>query len=121
MKPGQVFNRIHADDIGGALAAAVHQPARVGKSAGATIFNLTDDLPAPPQEVLAYASELLGVAPPPEVSFEDADLSPMGRSFYGENKRVRNDRIKQELGYKFRHPTYREGLTAILDKERADR
>lgn len=111
IKPGQVFNRIHADDIAGALAVAVNRPARTA------VYNLTDDLPAPPQDVIAHAAELLGIEPPPEVAFEDADLTPMGRSFYGENKRVRNDRIKAALGYTFRRPTYREGLAAILAAE----
>ena len=72
------------------------------------IFNGTDDEPAPPQDVLAYAAELLGLPPPPEVAFEEAELTPMARSFYGENKRVRNDRIKRELGVSLAYPTYRE-------------
>ncbi len=109
VKPGQVFNRIHVGDIGGAVAKALWHMAPLG------VFNLTDDEPCPPQEVVAHAAGLLGVAPPPEIPFEAADLSPMGRSFYGENKRVSNARIKRELGYAFRYPTYREGLAACLN------
>jgi cation diffusion facilitator CzcD-associated flavoprotein CzcO len=113
VKPGQVFNRIHVEDIGAAVAQAFRHAEPLG------IFNLTDDLPAPPQDVVAHAATLLGVAPPPEIAFEDADLSPMGRSFYGENKRVSNARIKAALGYRFRYPTYREGLAACLAAEPA--
>lgn len=107
IKPGQVFNRIHVEDIAGALEAAID-------TAPATrIFNVTDDEPAPPQDVIAYAAELLGVAAPPEQDFETAELSPMARSFYGENKRVSNDRVKRELGYAFRYPDYRTALAAL--------
>lgn len=107
IKPGQVFNRIHVEDIAGALEAAID-------TAPATrIFNVTDDEPAPPQDVIAHAAELLGVAPPPEQDFETAELSPMARSFYGENKRVSNDRVKRELGYTFRYPDYRTALAAL--------
>ncbi|MCR4282643.1 MAG: NAD(P)-dependent oxidoreductase, partial [Bauldia sp.] len=88
------------------LAAAVDKNA-------AGIFNLADDQPAPPQDVVAFAAALMGVEPPPEVRFDKADLSPMARSFYGENKRVSNMRIKQELAVGLRYPTYREGLTAL--------
>jgi nucleoside-diphosphate-sugar epimerase len=107
VKPGQVFNRIHVDDIAGALVASLDRP-----RAGA-VYNVTDDEPAPPQEVVAYAARLAGVAPPPEVPFEEAALSPMARSFYGETKRVSNRLIKQELGLALRYPTYREGLAAL--------
>ncbi|WP_321342900.1 SDR family oxidoreductase [Breoghania sp.] len=103
IKPGQVFNRIHVEDIAGALEAACAKPA-------ARIYNITDDEPCPPQNVIEYAADLMGVAPPPEIDFETADISPMARSFYGENKRVSNARIKEELGYSFRHPTYRAAL-----------
>ena len=107
IKPGQVFNRIHVEDIAGALEAAID-------TAPATrIFNVTDDEPAPPQDVIAHAAERLGVAPPPEQDFETAELSPMARSFYGENKRVSNDRVKRELGYTFRYPDYRTALAAL--------
>ena len=106
IKPGQVFNRIHVADIAGALEAALAQPST-------RIFNVTDDEPAPPQDVVAYAAELLGIDPPPEIPFDSADLSPMARSFYGENKRVSNRRVKQELRYKFLYPNYRIALQAL--------
>lgn len=106
VKPGQVFNRIHVEDIANVLEASIAKP-----RAGA-IYNVTDDEPAPPQDVVAFAAETLGVEPPPEVAFEDADLSPMGRSFYGENKKVSNRRIKEELGVDLSYPTYREGVRA---------
>ncbi|HVY19291.1 MAG TPA: NAD(P)-dependent oxidoreductase [Bauldia sp.] len=106
VKPGQVFNRIHVHDIATVLAAAV-----AGNAAG--IFNLADDEPAPPQDVVTHAAAMMGVVPPPQVQFADADLSPMARSFYEDNKRVLNRRIKDELGVELRYPTYREGLTAL--------
>lgn len=105
VKPGQVFNRIHVDDIAGALWHLAD------KEIGG-IFNVTDDLPAPPQDVVAYAAEIMGVEPPPEMDFATAQLSPMARSFYGENKRVSNAAIKA-TGYRFRHPDYRAALTAM--------
>ncbi len=107
IKPGQVFNRIHVEDIATVLEASIARPC-----AGA-IYNVADDEPAPPDEVIAYAAELLGVAPPPEVPFQDADLSPMARSFYGDSRRVSNARIKSDLGVRLRYPTYREGLAAL--------
>ena len=107
VKPGQVFNRIHLDDIAGAAELAIR--ARTN-----AVLNVTDDEPAPPQDVVAHAAELLGVEPPAEQDFETADLSPMARSFYGETKRVSNARLKA-MGYELRHPTYREGLKAVLD------
>jgi nucleoside-diphosphate-sugar epimerase len=107
VKPGQVFNRIHVDDIASAVEASI------ARNVGG-IFNVTDDEPAPPQEVIAYAAGLLGLEPPASVDWEKADLSPMGRSFYLENKRVRNARLKETLGVALRHPTYREGLRALL-------
>lgn len=103
IKPGQVFNRIHVEDIAGALDASVVRPAT-------RIYNVTDDEPCPPQDVIEFAADLAGMPLPPEVDFETADLSPMARSFYGENKRVSNARVKEELGYAFRYPTYREAL-----------
>ncbi|PRD43294.1 NAD(P)-dependent oxidoreductase [Phyllobacterium phragmitis] len=105
VKPGQVFNRVHVDDIAGSLALLASRSAE-------GIYNITDGEPAPPQDVVASAAEMMGVEPPPEIVFETADLSPMTRSFYGENKRVSNARIKK-LGYRFRHPDYRQGLTAL--------
>ncbi len=104
IKPGQVFNRIHVEDIANVLEAAIARP-RPG-----AIYNVSDDEPAPPQDVVAFAAEALGMAPPAEVAFEDAELSPMGRSFYGENKRVSNALIKNELGVRLSFPTYREGI-----------
>ena len=109
-KPGQVFNRIHVQDIGSITAAAAR--ARLSGT-----FNLADDEPAPPQDVIAHAAELLGTEPPPEVAFENADLSPMAKTFYTGNRRVSNAKIKSALGYSFRHPTYREGHAAILASE----
>ncbi|MGF6860143.1 nucleoside-diphosphate-sugar epimerase [Rhodobacteraceae bacterium MBR-64] len=108
IKPGQVFSRIHVDDIAQVLEASINRP-DPGR-----VYNLCDDDPAPPQDVLAHAAALLGMPPPPEVAFDDADLSRMARSFYAESKRVRNDRIKQELGVELIHPDYRSGLAAIL-------
>lgn len=110
IKPGQVFGRIHVEDIANALCASIARPLP------GRIYNVTDDLTCPPQDVLAYAAQLLGVAPPPEVDFENADLSPMARSFYAENKRVSNLRIRKELGVDLLYPTYREGLKAVLEK-----
>jgi nucleoside-diphosphate-sugar epimerase len=112
VKPGQVFNRIHVDDIAGALRLAI-----AGRGAH-NIYNITDDEPAPPQDVIAFAAALLHIPPPPEVAFEDAKLSPMTQSFYAENKRARNMRLRDELGVNLKFPSYREGLQAILAIER---
>ncbi|PIO99149.1 SDR family oxidoreductase [Pleomorphomonas carboxyditropha] len=103
VKPGQVFNRIHVEDI----AAAVER-AFATKAGG--LFNITDDEPAPPQDVVAYAAELMGAPPPPEQDFETADLSPMARSFYGENKRVANGLGKSALGLAYAYPNYRSAF-----------
>lgn len=108
VKPGQVFNRIHVDDIAGALAAAMS-----GRGSH-DVYNVADDEPAPPQDVITYAAELLGVTPPPEVDFEAAQLSPMARSFYESNRRVSNARLTGDLGVLLRYPTYRDGLRGIL-------
>jgi nucleoside-diphosphate-sugar epimerase len=105
IKDGQVFNRIHVDDIAGSLRFLA------GTNSGGA-FNITDSEPAPPQDVVAYAAELMGVAIPPEIPFEQADLTPMGRSFYGENKRVSNKRIKA-LGYDFIYPDYKAAFSAM--------
>jgi len=107
VKPGQVFNRIHVEDIGGLVRAGIARP-----EAG-PVLNGVDDLPAPPQDVVVEAARLMGVAPPPEIALEAAGLSPMGLSFYGENKRVSNAGTKAALGYDLRYPTYREGLAAL--------
>ncbi|MEY8839253.1 SDR family oxidoreductase [Cribrihabitans sp. XS_ASV171] len=111
VKPGQVFSRIHVEDIAQVLAASMAQP-RPG-----AVYNLCDDDPAPPQDVIAHAARLLNLPPPPEQPFEQAEMTPMARSFYSENKRVRNDRIKTELGVKLAYPTYREGLRHLLAVE----
>ena len=108
VKPGQVFARIHVSDIASALSQSIARP-----NPGA-VYNLADDEPAPPQDVIAYACRLLGVEPPPEIPFEAADLSPMARSFYGESKRVSNRRLRDELGVTLAYPTYREGLAQCL-------
>ncbi len=108
IKPGQVFNRIHVDDIAGVLMASLDHP-RQG-----AIYNVTDDEPAPPQDVVSFAASLTGLEPPPEIPFEPAKLSPMAASFYGENKRVSNALVKRELGYSFRYPSYREALPALV-------
>lgn len=107
IKPGQVFNRIHVDDIAGVLMASLAKP-RQG-----AIYNVTDDEPGPPQDVITFAAELTGLTPPPEIPFEQAKLSPMAASFYGESKRVSNALVKRELGYAFKYPTYQEALRAL--------
>lgn len=107
VKPGQVFNRIHVDDIARIVSASLRQP-----RAGA-IYNLADDEPAPPQDVVSYAARLCGVAPPPEIAFADAGLSPLGASFYAECKRVRSQLTRGELNVRLSYPTYREGLCAL--------
>ncbi len=114
VKQGQVFNRIHVDDIAQTVAAAMMQERR---GPGTRLFNVADDEPAPPQDVILYAAELIGAPPPPEIPFESANLSPMARSFYTGNKRMRNDKIKRELGVVLRYPTYREGLRALMEDE----
>lgn len=108
VKPGQVFSRIHVDDIVGVLRASMARP-----NPGA-IYNVCDDEPEAPDKVVEHACALLGVIPPEPVAFEDAELSEMARSFYADNKRVRNDRIKTELGVVLRHPSYRDGMAADL-------
>ena len=111
IKDGQVFSRTHVDDIAQVLAASIKRP-----NPGAA-YNVCDDDPAPPQDVIAYAAELLDMPVPEAVAFEEADLSPMARSFYAESKKVRNDRIKDELGVKLLYPDYRAGLRALLAQE----
>ena len=109
IKPGQVFSRMHILDIVQTLLASVSQPKPH------SIYNLCDDNPAPPQDVLSYAAKLLSVDQPPTVRFEDADLSEMARSFYAENKRVSNQLIKSELGVDLSYPDYKVGLESLLD------
>lgn len=110
-KDGQVFSRIHVEDIANVLEASIAHPN------GGAIYNVADDEPAAPDEVVAYAAKLIGVQPPPEIAFEDADLSPMARSFYEGSRRISNARIKSELGVKLRYPTYREGLASLLAEQ----
>lgn len=110
-KPGQVFCRIHVDDIGGALAASMARPMP------GTAWNIVDDEPAPAAQVVEHAARLLGVEPPPLEPFDPAAMSAMAASFYADNRRVRNDRLKQVLGYRLIHPTYREGLAAQMAAE----
>jgi len=108
IKPGQVFNRIHVEDIGRITALAAD------KRLDGT-FNLADDEPAPPQDLVTYAADLMGIAPPPEVPFEEAEFTPMQKSFYKDNKRVSNAAIKQALGVELLHPNYRQSLKAIWE------
>ncbi|MFZ5670366.1 MAG: NAD-dependent epimerase/dehydratase family protein [Pseudomonadota bacterium] len=107
VRPGQVFSRVHVEDIAAGLAASIARP-----RAGA-VYNLCDDEPAPSHRVNREAARLLGAPPPPEVAFEDADLAPAARRFWSENKRVSNALAKAELGWRPAYPTYREGLAAI--------
>ena len=107
VKPGQIFNRIHVADIAAVIEASLARPRPDG------IYNVTDNEPAPPQDVVAFAARLCGLEPPAEIPFERAELSPMARSFYSENRRVRNALIREELGVTLSYPTYREGLTAL--------
>ncbi len=108
IKPGQVFSRIHVEDIAQVLAASIARP-DPGR-----IYNVCDDDPAPPEDVLSHAAHLLGLPEPPAIPYDEAELSPMARSFYAESKRVRNDRIKDELGVTLLYPDYRVGLAALL-------
>jgi len=108
VKPGQVFSRVHVDDIATVLAASIARP-RPG-----AVYNVCDDNPAPPDEVIAYACELLGVEPPAEIPFGEAHLSDMARSFYADNKRVANGLIKTELGVRLAYPDYKAGLKALM-------
>ena len=111
IKAGQVFSRIHVEDIAQVLAASIARP-----NPGA-IYNLCDDDPAPPEDVIEHAAKLLGLPIPPAVDYETADMTPMARSFYAESKRVSNERIKAELRVQLIYPDYRAGLAALLDME----
>lgn len=111
IKPGQIFSRIHVDDIAQVLEASIHHP-----NPGAA-YNVCDDNPAPPEDVLSHAAHLLGLPDPPAIPFDQAEMSPMARSFYGESKRTRNDRIKDELGVTLLYPDYPQGLAALLRDE----
>ena len=111
IKPGQVFSRTHVADIAQVLAASITRPNPGG------IYNVCDDDPAPPEDVIGYAAELLGLPLPPAQDFATAEMTPMARSFYAESKKVRNDRIKDELGVRLIYPDYRRGLQALLAQE----
>lgn len=115
IKKNQLFSRIHVEDIAQVLDASIAQP-----NSGA-IYNLCDNEAAPPEDVIGYAAELLGMPLPEAVDFETADMTPMARSFYAESKKVRNDRIRNELGVKLRYPDYRTGLQALLAMERGNK
>jgi nucleoside-diphosphate-sugar epimerase len=110
VKPGQVFNRIHVGDIAQAIDAALTRRA-------SGIFNIADDEPTPPADPIVFAAQLMAVEPPPEIPFEQAALTmlPMALSFWQECRRVRNDKLKRELGVSLRYPTYREGLRALFE------
>jgi nucleoside-diphosphate-sugar epimerase len=110
LKAGQIFNRIHVADIAQAIDAAFARRAN-------GVFNIADDEPAPPADPIVFAAKLLGREPPPEIAFDDAapSMSPMALSFWQECRRVRNDKLKRELGVTLRYPSYREGLTALLE------
>ena len=110
VKKDQVFNRIHVGDIARALVSASDK-----KAAG--LFNITDNEPAPPQDVVKFAHELMGLEPPPEIDFETADLTPMARSFYGENKRVANAKSRSVLAMEYQWPNYRESLTRMWNEK----
>jgi nucleoside-diphosphate-sugar epimerase len=111
VKDGQVFSRIHVEDLAAVLEASIRNP-NPGRA-----YNVCDDLAASPEDVLLYAAKLLGTLPPPAIPYERATLSAMAQSFYSENKRVRNDRIKRELGVRLSYPTYREGLASFISRE----
>lgn len=111
IKPGQVFSRTHVADIARVLAASISKP-----NPGAA-YNVCDNDPAPPEDIIAYAAELLGLPIPEAIDFETAEMTPMARSFYAESKKVRNDRIKDELGVKLLYPDYPSGLQALLAAE----
>ncbi|NIY71535.1 SDR family oxidoreductase [Marivivens donghaensis] len=111
IKKGQVFSRTHVEDIAQVLLASITHP-----TPGAA-YNVCDNDPAPPEDVIAYAAELLGMPIPPAEDFETAEMTPMARSFYAESKKVRNDRIKDELGVVLKYPDYRAGLDDLLKRE----
>ena len=110
-KKDHAFNRIHVDDIVQTMIASMSQP-KPGD-----IYNLADNDPAPSHELIAYACKLLGQTPTPLVEYEDIDMAPMARSFYKENKRVKNDKIKSKLGIQLKYPDYKSGLDSIFDQE----
>ncbi|MCC2097007.1 MAG: SDR family oxidoreductase [Hyphomicrobiales bacterium] len=113
IKPGQVFNRIHVEDIARTITACLDRTTR----GELRVWNVADNEPAPPQDVVTFAADMIGVDPPPEVAFEDADMTPMARSFYSDNKRISNRALREELGVTLACPTYREGLSDIATRE----
>ncbi len=115
VKAGQIFNRVHVEDIAQAIDAAFARGA-------SGVFNVADDEPSPPGDALVFAAQLLGVPPPPEIPYEEvaASMSPLAKSFWQDCRRVRNDKLKRELGVTLRYPTYREGLTALFEAERRE-
>lgn len=108
-KPGQVFNRAHVEDIAAVLEASCQAPAQN------RIYNIADDEPAAPQDVIAYAADILGIETPALIPFEEVEMSAMARSFYSDNKRISNKRMKEELGVALKYPTYREGIKAAIE------
>ncbi|MGD0148822.1 MAG: SDR family oxidoreductase [Xanthobacteraceae bacterium] len=113
IKPGQVFNRIHVGDIAQTIDAAFAHRA-------SGIFNVVDDEPTPPADPIVFAAQLLAVEPPPEIPFEQVapSMSPMALSFWQECRRVKNEKLKRDLGVSLRYPTYREGLRALFDERK---
>lgn len=111
IKQGQVFSRIHVEDIAQVLWASITRP-NVG-----AVYNLCDNDPAPPEDVIEYAAQLLGAPVPPAIDYETAEMTPMARSFYAESKKVSNERIKTELGVELKYPDYKTGLQALLKLE----
>ncbi len=109
IRKGQLFSRIHVDDIAQVLSASIQRP-----NPGA-VYNVCDNEAAPPQDVIEFAARLLGIDPPPAELFEEAQLSDMARSFYSESKKVSNEKIKTELGVELKYPTYREGISALVE------
>jgi nucleoside-diphosphate-sugar epimerase len=107
-KEGQVFSRIHVEDIARTLHRSMESPLR------GEIFNVCDNEPAPAHEVVSYACGLMQVLPPPMLPFETAQLSEMAREFYNSNRRVSNQKIREKLGVELRYPTYREGVSALV-------
>lgn len=108
VRPGQVFNRLHVDDLATVIIAAMRRPARQG------LYLPSDDEPAPPQDVLAFAAKLGGFALPPAVAWDDPVLSPTLRRFYESNKRIDSRGTREALGWEPRFPSYREGLRDLL-------
>jgi nucleoside-diphosphate-sugar epimerase len=109
VKPGQTFNRAHVEDIAQAIGLTLVAGGR------GEVWNVADDEPSPPQDVIAFAAGLLGLPPPPEEPFETADMTPMARSFYADNKRVSIAKLKKQLGFAPKYPSYREGLRALAE------